>query len=144
MSRSDRVGGDRGQTTQDFAIGIGLFLLAVVFVITMLPTVLGPADASDDTSAAQAERIAADLVDAAAVDGERVVVNESALEAAIADLEAPGQHQSVNVTLETLDGETTSVSGGDRHDGQAASSWVRIVSTEETCEAACRLVIRVW
>ena len=28
---------DRGQTTQDFAIGIGVFILAVAFVFSFLP-----------------------------------------------------------------------------------------------------------
>ena len=55
---------DRGQTTQDFAVGIGVFLLAIAFVFSFLPTFITPF-ASDvgPAETAQADRIASTIVD---------------------------------------------------------------------------------
>lgn len=135
---------DRGQTTQDFAVGIGLFLLAVVFVVAFLPSVLGPVDASNDRQTGQAERIAESVLAESAIGTERVILDGADLESALDDLSHWDDSRSVNATLETLDGEEVIHTGGDTYDGQAAGTWVRIVSTDGDCASGCRLVIRVW
>lgn len=149
MARRVLSGADRGQTTQDFAIGIGLFLLAVVFVVAFIPSILAPADdpGMADRSA-QAERLAAELVAASAVDGERVILDEASLTAEMMDVEdlaaaMLGEDRSVNVTLEMLDGTVVHGAGADDA-GETTGRWVRLVATDEACDPACRLIIRVW
>src|SRR6056297_1102575 len=54
---------DRGQTAQDFAVGIGLFLLAVAFVFAFVPQVVSPYDVGVGASeSAQADRAASLIV----------------------------------------------------------------------------------
>lgn len=141
---------DRGQTTQDFAIGIALFLLAIVFVIGFLPSILVPVDGGDTTErSAQAERLAADIVANASVSDDRVILDHARLEAEL-DAFADGSGvavppgRSVNVTLETADGERVVINGGDTYDGSPAGVWTRIVTTDESCDPSCRLIVRVW
>lgn len=141
---------DRGQTTQDYAVGIGLFLLAVVFVIAFIPSVLVGFDAVEATDrSAQAERIAATLVDSALVDGERVTLDGERLDVDLAALADPtnaglSPYRSVNVTVVTIDGEETVTSGGTEYAGQSAGVWTRIVRIDDGCADGCRLVVRVW
>lgn len=141
---------DRAQTTQDFAIGVGLFLLAVVFVVTFMPMVLAPFDTVDDTERmAQAERIASELVTSSTVEGERILLDSERLEDRLDDLDDPTVFgvppwSSINVTVESFDGEATRYSGGEEFTGQSAETWVRIVTTTENCGDGCRLVVRVW
>ena len=55
---------NRGQTTQDYAVGIGVFLLAIAFVFSFLPTVMMPFDSSvSSAETAQADRIAGQIID---------------------------------------------------------------------------------
>lgn len=57
------TGHTRGQTTLDFAIAMGVFLLAVAFVFTFIPTMTGPfVDGTQDHTAA-ADRTASHLAE---------------------------------------------------------------------------------
>ncbi len=144
------VAGTRAQTTQDFAVGIGLFLLVTIFVLTFIPSVLAPFGAVDDHQrASQAERVATSIVADTTVDGERLMLNESALSDTLEDLNAEAfglpHHAHVNVTVHTLKEDELAMSGGETYQGQDAASWTRIVTTsEERCTDGCRLVVRVW
>ncbi|SFG05113.1 hypothetical protein SAMN04488063_1267 [Halopelagius inordinatus] len=51
---------DRGQTTLDFAIGVGLFLLVVAFVVAFVPGIFEPFERTDDGTQV-ADRIATTL-----------------------------------------------------------------------------------
>lgn len=141
---------DRAQTTQDYAVGIGLFLLAVVFVVTFLPSVLAPYDVVDDAERTnQAERIAIELIETTSTDDGRLTLDSAELDEMLDTLDDPttvglAAHRSVNVTLETLDGEDTVTSGGSDYTGAAAGSWTRIVMTDEACSDGCRLIVVVW
>lgn len=142
--------GNRAQTTQDFALGIGLFLLVVVFVLTFVPSVLAPfGSVADDERAAQAERVAVVIVSDTTVDGERLLLNHTDLQSELSPLEPTTyglpSHVQLNVTLHTLEDDQQVASGGPSYTGQSAASWTRIVTTtDESCEAGCRLVVRVW
>lgn len=61
----------RGQTAQDYAIGIAVFVLTIAFVFSYVPTIFGtfdnPVDGSEST---QADRAAEYIVRQHAVDGE--------------------------------------------------------------------------
>jgi hypothetical protein len=52
---------DRGQTTIDFAVGVGLFLLVVAFVVAFVPTMLEPFRGGAGAETVAADRVATDL-----------------------------------------------------------------------------------
>lgn len=54
---------DRGQTTIDFAIGIGVFLLVIAFVLTSVPNLLEPFDRNVQDDTVAADRIADHLTE---------------------------------------------------------------------------------
>lgn len=153
---------DRGQTTQDFAIGIGIFLLAIAFVFAFVPTVITPFSGAPGGDAPQAERIAADVVgnlstDAAPnqIDGDELADWDEG------NLSHFGLRSTdhVNVTVVSLedDENTVTVDGdrlaaGEEYDDQSAAVVSRLVTVVDDdgdpvaeCEdSACRLVVRVW
>jgi hypothetical protein len=55
------TGRHRGQTTLDFAIGTGIFLLAVLFVVTYAPTMFDPFAGGTGTKLIVADRAATTL-----------------------------------------------------------------------------------
>lgn len=140
----------RGQTTQDYAVGMGLFLLIVVFALTFVPSVLAPFEHVDENErAAQAERAANTIVERAAIDGDRVHLDGETLDDELAslgpsDLDLPAT-ATLNVTLRDLDGGAFEGGGGRPYDGQNAGSWTRIVTTDDgDCAGGCRMIVRVW
>jgi hypothetical protein len=54
---------DRGQTTLDFALGVSVFLLTAIFVLTFVPGMLEPFEESTQEELAAADRIATQLVE---------------------------------------------------------------------------------
>ena len=151
---------DRGQTTQDFIVGIGVFILAVAFVFSFLPTMLTPFDSSTSGGqTAQADRVADRVVHDLSTESE--TPNEISWDGAD-DLEDDQVErlglrtnengdpiERVNVSLQPLDESTTVESFGPVYDDQSAASSARIVMAEniddpEECEPACRLVVRIW
>lgn len=159
---------DRGQTTQDFAVGIGIFLLAIAFVFSYMPSLLTPFSSSVDSGqTAQADRIAATMVDELSGDPDRPNhLDEAAFSSnygytddskELADelgLRATDDVaiDKVNVSIERLnqsksrsDRQIGTLSGGDPYNDESAASSGRIVTIDHPeCEPACRLVVRVW
>lgn len=152
---------DRAQTTQDFAVGIGIFLLAIAFVFTFLPSVVTPFDSSvGGAETAQADRIADRIVnDTATGTGNEINFEDSDYEGAENLTEQVGLRASsdedlvydrVNVTIEHLNGSAvvdTDLTAGKAYTGQPAASSARIVTLAnepDRCRPACRLVVRVW
>lgn len=157
---------DRGQTTQDFAIGIGVFILAVAFVFSFLPSIVTPYDSSvGGAETAQADRIADRVMQNLStgespneIDGTPIVDGEWSY-AQLADLTGlrsttsggdPVRIDKANVTIQHLNGSTvehTTVDGvGPAYEDQPAASSARIVSVEsdDFGEPAYRLLVRVW
>jgi hypothetical protein len=58
----------RAQTTLDFAVGVSVFLLAVVFVFTFVPGILEPFEAGPQEETAVADRVASQLVQSSMAD----------------------------------------------------------------------------
>ncbi|QCC55781.1 hypothetical protein DV706_02825 [Natronorubrum bangense] len=146
---------DRGQTTQDFAVGIGVFILAVAFVFTFLPTILTPFDSSvSGGQTAQADRIADRLVDNLSdSDTSPNTINGTAFDEADGELDKRvglrTAGDQVSVQIEQLNESETVMSIGHEYNGQSAASSARIVTINEPPsglgdEAAYRLVVRVW
>ncbi|MXV63994.1 hypothetical protein GS429_18385 [Natronorubrum sp. JWXQ-INN-674] len=161
---------DRGQTTQDFAVGIGVFILAVAFVFSFLPTILTPFDSTvSGGETAQADRIADRLVHNLSaedspspneIDGERFRKDFASDDDNLTESlglrasDSPDiRYDRINVTIEHLNGTSVTDeaewSAGDRYDGQSAASSARIVAVDheefpKNDQPAYRLVVRVW
>lgn len=167
--RGDGSSAGRGQTTQDFAIGISIFLLTVAFVFAFVPSIFAPFDSevSDDLSA-QSDRGATAVLTNTTVEGKSVEINDTKARLFFDDssdlqerLRLPPQ-ADINITMYDLGEErvvnttgpvgaggspaTVEYTVGDRFRGQAAASTIRIVTTTDpsTCNPGCRLVVRVW
>ncbi|ELY57268.1 hypothetical protein C491_10799 [Natronococcus amylolyticus DSM 10524] len=155
--------GARGQTTQDFVVGIGVFLLAVALVFAAIPSVATPADPVGDAERGQADRIADRLVAEFAthneLDGDRLVDelgadgigHRSELEGGPADEVGVRLERLDGTTLERTDGSPVLEAEATPYEGQPAASSARIVALEGPFElesgadeAAYRLVVRVW
>ncbi|GAB3018330.1 DUF7287 family protein [Natronobiforma cellulositropha] len=139
----------RGQTTQDFVVGIGVFLLAIAFVFSYVPSLITPyASAYGGGESAQADRIAATLVDDLAenparpnhVNGSALVdltENDSFDLAGDLGLRATDSVavDRLNVSLERVNQSLSRddrriVAGGDPYTGQDAASSARIVTVD--------------
>ncbi|PSQ40924.1 hypothetical protein BRD07_06320 [Halobacteriales archaeon QS_9_68_42] len=59
------TGQDRAQTPLDFAIAMGIFLLAVTFVFTFIPSLTAPFIDDDQDKSATADRVASHLAEGA-------------------------------------------------------------------------------
>jgi hypothetical protein len=164
---------DRGQTPQDFAIGMSIFLLAVVTVLAFIPSIFTPFTAPSATVDGQADRAATATMNDLAVQGSSTTLNRTATETwfatnrnastdAFATSLGLESYRSVNVSIVRLNGSnrsdvveiditggnTTALTAGASYDDQPSSTMVRIVRIEGMkdgkCEPACRMVVRVW
>jgi hypothetical protein len=153
----------RGQTTQDFVVGIGIFLLAVAAVFAVIPYVATPADPVGDGEREQADRIADRLVAEFAthneLDGNRLVAelggngidHRPELEGGPTDEVAVRLERLDGTTLERADGSPVLEAETAPYEGQPAASAARVVTLEGSFELesgadepAFRLVVRVW
>jgi hypothetical protein len=168
MSRTLLTGGDdgsRGQTTQDFAIGISLFLLTSLFVFVFVPGLFTTYEADvSPGSQQQADRIAASMIENYSLED-----RNNWLDSNFADVvgytgspAGVGQFQErygtedfrlINVTLRRADGDSiSSVDGaGTQYDGQNAATITRLVVVPSInqcspggAEQVCRLIVRIW
>lgn len=156
-----RIRGDRGQTLHDYVLGIGLFALVVVGLLTaLLPTMFAPfEDTVGGDKRAQADRIADQLVANTTVPGESNRVNATEIEHVVsADQEGLRDRftlpksSRINITVSTMNesGVVTSASGttlatADGPGDNPAATSARVVTlSDDSCPTACRLVVRVW
>lgn len=153
-------GRDRAQTAQDFAVGIGLFLLAVAFVFAFVPQVVSPYDVGIGASeSAQADRAATMIVGNLSVedrpneldhDDADTYFSSGPTDITVDQLQnrtgLPFSSR-INVTVRNVETGKQPWSGGAEYrEGQEAASATRIVRTDDpnSCEPACELVVRVW
>jgi hypothetical protein len=149
---------DRAQTQQDFAIGISVFLLAMVFVFAYLPTALTTADAEVEQHSYVAERLSSSLLANLTVEGSETQLNGTRTRRFFLSHESGGDIErnytvgstrQVNVTLETLQGLTVDFGGatstpataGDEYSDRVAATTTRIVQLGTT---RYRFAVRVW
>ncbi|WP_135819972.1 DUF7287 family protein [Halostella litorea] len=158
-----RLGG-RGQTTQDFAVGISIFLLTTAFLFAFIPTIFTPFDSDTGGSdESRADRIAATVVEDFSVDGKPgtldPVATRSFFDAGGDGDDLREQYKlpttaRVNVTVRTQNGSvireigSTRLKRGDAYDDQVSASSSRVISfddpSSDVCTPTCRLVVRVW
>ena len=149
---------ERGQTVQDFAVGIGIFILAVAFVFSFVPTIISPFADGGGAETAQADRIAATIVDDLE-EGEPNHVDLDEFDDTYSEesydlvdklgLRSSDGHafDRVNITVTTIGEEdpTVDLSGGDEYDDQVGASATRIVTdVDGDCDPACKITVRVW
>lgn len=154
-------GRDRAQTAQDFAVGIGLFLLAVAFVFGFVPYVISPYDAGASAAQhSQADRAATNVVGDLSQPERPNELNATATAAYFGDVNSADDLRNrtglpfdvrINASIRNvMDGDVVSSGDWSAGDGYrerfGGVSATRIVRTDDpgTCEPACRLIVRVW
>lgn len=156
----------RGQTAQDFAVGIGVFLVTVSFVFAYAPTALPVSAEESNVDAAVADRIAENFITDFAVPGYTRRLNYSKTtrfftvhngsETIRTNYSLP-QTASVNVTLEYANGtavenvtmvhsngttaRSDDVYAGDAFRNRTTALVSRVVIIDES---RYRLLVRVW
>lgn len=167
--RGNEPAGGRAQTAQDFAIGIGFFIVAVAFVFAFIPSMLTFTTADPGVKAAkQADRASSSLLRDLGT-GEHPnelngtataeYFNETRSEAAIRrDLGLPNISE-INLTVRSLNGEQVlkvpnstgtdvRLAGGERYpEGRPAAEVSRLITMTNDagrCDPACQLIVRVW
>ncbi len=165
-----RLSDDRGQTPQDFAIGMSIFLLAVLTVLAFVPQIFTPFTAPGTAVEGQADRASTAVVEELRVEGSATTLNASKTEMwfnasrddptdALAASLGVESYRNVNVSIYRLNGSersevveleangnATNLTAGEPYDGEPSSTMVRIVTIpgEDECQPGCRLVVRVW
>jgi hypothetical protein len=147
------AGRSRAQTTQDFAFGISIFVLAAVFVVTFVPNVTTPfATGITEVEQERSQTVSRLLVANFSDDG-TPELNGSRTDAFFTRSWGDGELErrlglprtaALNVTLRESEPSGDVVMGyavGDAYRQQAGSTSVRIVSYDDT---VYRLEVRVW
>ena len=146
---------DRGQTAQDFAVGISIFLLAIAFVFVFAPSLLTPYESTvGGDTIAKADRAAATIIHDASVDGGVNELDGGSLEwymeqntSVLQSSLALHSVDRINVTVQHVNGTVWQQSGQRFGEAQPRASASRIVTVEGgefNCDPACRVVVRVW
>lgn len=151
---------DRGQTLQDYVLGVSLFLVTVLVIVgTILPTVTAPFDQEiGGDKISQADRVAETIVsnasDGAGTNRLDVGVVENIVGKDTATLrERFGLPETalVNVSVAPLNGSRvhrsasgTALATSMAPSGDAAASARIVTLSDDSCAPACRLVVRVW
>lgn len=161
MERRDGTvpGSDRGQTPQDFAVGISIFLITVMFVFAFVPSVLQPSRAGEEvTLTAEGDRVASGLISNLSAPGRPNHLDDSRVEEFVDayDEDNTSEFRSdyglrtyteVNVTIRTLNGSARidDYSFGDDYRNQEAVVIQRVVTMENPdCDDGCHLIVRLW
>ncbi|MCU4716590.1 DUF7287 family protein [Halapricum hydrolyticum] len=153
MERGQLLTDERGQTLQDFAVGIGVFLVVFVFVLSLFPGLLTPFQSSaSGAERAQAEQVTTQMMHNLSEGSEPNHLNATRVTATLNQPESDLRDRfglpstvNLNITVETLDGETHIESTVNRlYDREVATSARIITMDDPECDPACRLVVRVW
>lgn len=158
---------ERGQTQQDYLIGIIILILTLISVFALIPGIFepfqNPVQAQEQD---EADRLADTLLTNASVDGGTLVYRsntsgkwglDNATEGAAfetllakAGISSARSGTLVNVTVqhgqnELFWSEGPATSSYRVNEGAAATT-VRIIrfADDDSCDPACRLVVRVW
>ncbi|MFH5799060.1 hypothetical protein [Haladaptatus sp. CMAA 1911] len=140
---------DRGQTLNDYVLGISVFLLTVAFVVAFLPSIFTLFNAPiDDSTSARASRGATLIIDDLSVEGRPNVLDQSRTTTFFEQNETElrrvlGFPRTTDVNVTLVDAETGIVdqsSGGTPGDRPTAATG-RIVRIGAN---TYQLTVRVW
>lgn len=151
--------GVRGQTLQDYVVGIGLFIITMAMVLTALFGFLEPLSTGvdgEDVSETNrvSETVIQNLSSGDSPNELRAADVQSTMDRGISDLRErwgiPGTTR-LNVTLTTMNGTRiverggTKLAVGQNHGADSVATSARIVTLSDgACQPACRLVVRAW
>lgn len=145
---------DRGQTLQDFVLGISIFILGFVLVLSLIPGLLTPFEPAVGTAEqATADRIASTIVSNLSIPAQPNTLNstETATLFALSTTDLKDRFgvtstTHVNVTLESLDGSARNDTVGDPATRDELAESIRLVSFDDPSrsEPAYRLIVRAW
>jgi hypothetical protein len=161
MSAKGRLGGvvgdDRAQTLQDFAAGMGLFLVVVATTITLLPPVLSPFTAPiTSEQSATVERLGDGVTRELTIEGSDNRLDPTATTDFFSPAVPPtdagdlraryglGAGVNVNVTLRTVAGRPNLAVGDGFSDRPVAAEMRVVTDGGDRCRPTCRIVVRVW
>jgi hypothetical protein len=155
-----RLRGDRrGQTLQDFLLGVSLFLVTTMFVLSLLPGYLSPYTVGvGGDEEAQADRVAQTLVSNLSVAPDDPTLSTSTLDTVLAfeqdDLReryALPPTARVSISVRTVPNGSVVRAGGapltndlNRTSGSVASASRLVELRGTSCDPVCRLVVEVW
>ena len=152
-SASDTSRRNRGQTLQDFVVGISIFILAFVLAISLMPGVLSPFTPTVGTQTqATAERVSGAIVANLSEPAAPNSLNETRVDV-LFNQSGSNLHNrfglaestQINITLEELDGLAQINTTGDYRNRDRTGQSGRIVTVNDSsCDPACRLVVRTW
>lgn len=149
---------ERGQTLNDYAMGISVFLLAVTFVVAFVPSIFAPFTAPiDDDTTARADRGATRVLTTLSKDDARNVLSVNRTNSFFEDGNATTLRESIGVpatsdlNVSVVDPETGEVArvgtpgvdataGNPVRDGPTAAATRVVVLNESTY----LLTVRVW
>jgi hypothetical protein len=145
----------RGQTVNDYLLGIVLLLLAIVIVFGYFPGLFQPFEEEvDDEQRVMADNLATELVENSTVPGTDQTVSFTALNRSIDALVDDSARVGVpewlrwNATVHNASGVVTddgvALQNGSVWNDRQTASTVRFVRIPTVCENGCRLVVRVW
>lgn len=155
------AGDDRGQTLQDYLLGISVFIVVVFVALGFFPNFLdGLQTDSMGGQEAQADRIGREIVSEYAVNGTVNELDADRLETLKTKSEDDLREKfglpdttNINITVETLDSSGfinrsgATLNSEPQYYASQAGSSARIVTLSDPtydCTPACRLVVRVW
>lgn len=154
---------ERGQTLQDFVVGISIFIVVVFLALAFFPQLLSGVHSTNTAdNEAQADRIARQIVTNSSVPGTTNALDVSRIEGLMDRSEEDLQKRfnvngtvSLNVSFVVLNGSDVYVetpagvplTSEPNHFDNEAGSAARIVTfyqPVEHCDPACRLEVRAW
>lgn len=158
-STQNFVGDGRAQTLQDYALGIGIFIIAFMIVISMFPGMLSPFQSkSSGSETAQAEQAAKQIISKSSVGTqpnqlqvERVEPIFTQSESELLERFGLPSTENINVTIETLNASTHIYASQNEVYQDELATYSRIITLVDAdgdqldeCTPACLLVVRVW
>lgn len=153
---------DRGQTTQDYAVGISILLLTLVGVFIFVPAVFQPIEEPvERNSHTQAQELADSIIEEYSVGGTQNTLDHQRLSMLTGTQDLPSElrddaglwTRSANVTVvdqrqqRGIYNDPTFTTGSWLYGDQATATVTRIVrfQNESRCgDGTCRMIVRVW
>lgn len=151
---------DRGQTINDYLLGMILLLLSIALVFGYFPGIFQPFETEvSNEEEAMATNLAAELVDNSTVGESQQTVNLTVLDQTMADFDEDSEPAGIpewlqwNATVLDSEGEVIEhehnnekIQNGSVWRDDLAGSTVRFVSAvdNDDCGEGCRILVRVW
>lgn len=149
---------ERGQTINDYVIGMTLLLLSITLVFGYFPGIFQSFEEEvSNEEEAMATNIAAELVENSTVTGTKQTVSFDKVNGTLYSLVNDSQQAGIpdwvhwNVTVLDVDSNVIShdgerLSNGTNWQGERVASTIRFVRAQDDtdCDDGCRIVVRVW